>query len=78
MAGHKFYCDTATAVEDLLAGGDEVRITRRKQVVARLLPPEDRAAAKRPDFLARLRKIYRHKRLAVSGTELLSAERRRD
>jgi len=42
-----------------------------------LLPPENRAAAKRPDFLGRLRKIYGHKRLAVSGAELLSAERSR-
>ena len=66
-----------SAVENLLAGGEEVQITRRKRVIARLLPPENRVAAKRPDFLARLRKIYGHKRLAVSGAELLSAERSR-
>jgi antitoxin (DNA-binding transcriptional repressor) of toxin-antitoxin stability system len=65
------------AVENLLAGGDEVQITRRKRVVARLLPPENRAAVKRPDFLARLRKIYGHKRLSVSGAKLLAAERSR-
>lgn len=65
------------AVENLLAAGEEVRITHRKRVIARLLPPEPRAAAKRPDFLARLRKIYGRKRLAVSGAELLSAERSR-
>ncbi len=65
------------AVENLLAAGEEVRITRRKRVIARLLPPENRATAKRPDFLARLRKIYGRKRLAVSGAELLSAERSR-
>jgi antitoxin (DNA-binding transcriptional repressor) of toxin-antitoxin stability system len=61
----------------MLAGGEEIQITRRKRVVARLLPPENRPAAKRPDFLARLRKIYGNKRLAVSGSELLSAERNR-
>jgi antitoxin (DNA-binding transcriptional repressor) of toxin-antitoxin stability system len=65
------------AVENLLEAGQEVQVTRRKRVVARLLPPADTGQGRRPDFLARLRKIYGRKRLAVSGAELLSKERER-
>jgi len=65
------------AVEDLLAAGEEVEITRRKRVIARLLPPGEAARGKRPDFLARLKKIYGSKRLATTGAELLSRERSR-
>ncbi|MBM3745760.1 MAG: hypothetical protein FJW34_08170 [Acidobacteria bacterium] len=65
------------AVEDLLAEGEEVQITRRKRVVARLLPPAESGPARRPDFLARLKRIYGGKRLTPTGAELLSRERSR-
>jgi len=64
-------------VETLLQEGEEIRITKRKRVVARLLPPATPVARRRPDFLARLRKIYGAKRLKVSGAELLARERDR-
>ena len=64
-------------VEDLLQQGEEIQITKRKRVIARLLPPAPVKPAKRPDFMARLRKIYGTKVLKVSGAELLVMERGR-
>lgn len=64
-------------VEDLLGEGEEVQITKRKRVIARLLPIRPSAAPRRPDFLARLKKLYRGKPLKVTAAELLSSERGR-
>lgn len=65
------------AVESLLDAGEEIEITRRKRVIARLLPPAKPSRRKRPDFLARLKQMYGTKRLEVSGAELLQKERAR-
>jgi antitoxin (DNA-binding transcriptional repressor) of toxin-antitoxin stability system len=64
-------------VEDLLREGEKVEITKRKRVIATLIPREPAAPRSRPDFLARLKKIYGKRRLKVSGTELLRQERDR-
>ena len=64
-------------VESLLEAGEEVEVTRRNRVIARLLPPRPVTARKRPDFLARLKRIYGNKRLLVSGRDLLAQERDR-
>jgi antitoxin (DNA-binding transcriptional repressor) of toxin-antitoxin stability system len=64
-------------VEDLLGEGEEVQITKRKRIIARLLPVEPSAAPPRPDFLARLKKLYREKPLKVTTAELLASERGR-
>ena len=66
-----------SAVENLLRDGEEIYITKRKRVIARLLPPEPPAPAAFPDFLARQRKIFGKKRLKVSGAQQLAAERDR-
>ena len=66
-----------STVEDLLRDGEEIHITKRKRVIARLLPPEPVAPAAFPDFLARQRKVFGRKRLKVSGAEQLAAERER-
>lgn len=66
-----------SAVEDLLRDGEEIHITKRKRVIARLLPAKATAPSHRPDFLGRLKKIYRGKPLKVSGAELVSLERGR-
>ncbi len=63
-------------VEDLLQEGQPIQITKRRRVIARLVPPPH-VPAKRPDFLARLKKIYGNKMLKVSGAELLARERDR-
>lgn len=64
-------------VEDLLREGNEIQITKRRRVIARLLPAKRSAPSRRPDFLARLRKIYGNKVLQVSGAEVLAEERGR-
>ena len=66
-----------SAVEDLLRDGEEIHITKRKRVIARLLPAKATAPSRRPDFMGRLKKIYRRKSLKVSGAELVSLERGR-
>ena len=66
-----------SAVEDLLREEQEVQITKRKRVVARLLPPEPAVPKAFPDFLARQKKIFGTKRLKISGAEQLDAERER-
>jgi antitoxin (DNA-binding transcriptional repressor) of toxin-antitoxin stability system len=63
-------------VERLLRQGEKIEITKRKQVIARLLPVRP-VRSRCPDFLARLRRIYGDKRLEVSGAQLLAQERDR-
>ena len=60
-------------VERALRAGEEIQITKRSRVIARLIP--EQTAAERPDFLARLREIYGDVQLEVSGAELISRER---
>jgi antitoxin (DNA-binding transcriptional repressor) of toxin-antitoxin stability system len=62
-------------VEELLREGEEVQITKRRRVIARLVPAGPPAQSKRPDFLARLKRIYGEKVLEVSGADLLAKER---
>jgi antitoxin (DNA-binding transcriptional repressor) of toxin-antitoxin stability system len=63
-------------VERLLAPGEKIEITKRRQVIAHLLPARS-TVGRRPDFLARLRSIYGDKTLEVSGAQLLAHERDR-
>jgi len=60
----------------LLQQGEELEITKREQVIARLLPAR-LPVTHRPDFLARLHRIYRGLKLKVSGAQLLAQERER-
>jgi antitoxin (DNA-binding transcriptional repressor) of toxin-antitoxin stability system len=64
-------------VERLLQNGENIEITKRKRVIAHLLPVPSRAPGRRPDFLARLRAIYGARKLKVSGAELVAGERNR-
>ncbi|HLW79375.1 MAG TPA: hypothetical protein VKU44_07225 [Terriglobia bacterium] len=64
-------------VEELLRDGEPVQITKRRRVIARLVPPEPAKRVRRPDFLARLKKMYGAKTLKVSGAALLAQERSR-
>jgi antitoxin (DNA-binding transcriptional repressor) of toxin-antitoxin stability system len=65
-------------VENLLREGEEVQITKRKRVIATLMPAQPNIPSPRPDFLARLKKLHRSKPLKVSGAELVSRERDRN
>ncbi len=64
-------------IERLLHQGEEVQITKRRRVIARLVPELEGGAKEIPDFLLRLRTIYGDKLLSVSGAELLSSDRSR-
>jgi antitoxin (DNA-binding transcriptional repressor) of toxin-antitoxin stability system len=64
-------------IERFLRQGEEVQITRRGRVIARLVPDGAEATSQAPDFMARLRAIYGDKILAVSGAELVSSDRNR-
>jgi antitoxin (DNA-binding transcriptional repressor) of toxin-antitoxin stability system len=66
-----------SVIEELLRQGQEIQITKRKRVIARLLPPEPAAPVQMPDFMARMKKIFGKKRMKVSTAELLAAERER-
>jgi antitoxin (DNA-binding transcriptional repressor) of toxin-antitoxin stability system len=64
-------------VEHLLREGREIQITKRRRVIATLIPATAPAAAKRPDFLARLKKVYGGKRQKVTGAKRVAEERDR-
>jgi antitoxin (DNA-binding transcriptional repressor) of toxin-antitoxin stability system len=64
-------------IERLLHQGEEVQITKRRRVIARLVPEGQEIVKKMPDFRARVRKIYGDKVLAVSGADLISSDRNR-
>ena len=66
-----------SVVEDLLRDGHEIQITKRKRVIARLLPPEPVVPLQMPDFLGRMKKIFGKKRTRLSGAQQLAAERER-
>ncbi|HEY6343297.1 MAG TPA: hypothetical protein VIY49_17520 [Bryobacteraceae bacterium] len=64
-------------VERLLELGRAIQITKRKRVVATLLPPAPPPAPLNPpDFLARAKKIWK-KPFRISTAELLEQERDR-
>jgi len=64
-----------SVVEDALRHGEEIQITKRKRVIARLLPPEPPAKPVMPDFLARLKKTFKGKKLKTTGAEIVSEGR---
>jgi antitoxin (DNA-binding transcriptional repressor) of toxin-antitoxin stability system len=61
-------------VERLLAQGNELQVTKRRKVIARLTPePAERPPL--PDFLARMHANFGDKVLEVTGADLISADR---
>jgi antitoxin (DNA-binding transcriptional repressor) of toxin-antitoxin stability system len=61
-------------VEALLKSGEEIRITKRKRVIARLTPePTERPPM--PDFLGQMREIFGDKVMTVTGAEIISEDR---
>lgn len=61
-------------VERLLAEGDEIQITKRRTVIARIVP-EPCSKAPLPDFLGRMREIYGDKLLPSTGADVVSWDR---
>ena len=64
-------------IERLLHQGESIEITKRRQVIARLIPERKAHPPQLPDFLGRLRAIYGNKVLAVTGAELIAQDRDR-
>lgn len=64
-------------IERLLHQGEEIQITKRRRVIARLIPEGGVGVVQLPDFLARLRSIYGEKPLPVTGAELIAEDRDR-
>jgi antitoxin (DNA-binding transcriptional repressor) of toxin-antitoxin stability system len=65
-------------IEARLREGVEIQITKRKRVIARLLPVEPRRPTRRPpDFMAMLKEIYGDKVLKTTGAQVVSEQRGR-
>jgi antitoxin (DNA-binding transcriptional repressor) of toxin-antitoxin stability system len=61
-------------VEAMLNSGEEIRITKRRRVIARLTP-EPVGKPPLPDFLGRMRANFGDHIFEVSGAEIISADR---
>jgi antitoxin (DNA-binding transcriptional repressor) of toxin-antitoxin stability system len=66
-------------VEHLLREGKEIQITKRNRAIARLIPirPTVNRLQDRPNFLARLKKIYGEQSFRISGAQRIAEERDR-
>jgi antitoxin (DNA-binding transcriptional repressor) of toxin-antitoxin stability system len=64
-------------IEHLLHQGQEVEITKRQKVIARLIPQASVPPPQLPDFMARLHSIYGDQTLKVSGAEVVAKDRER-
>ncbi|MGH9622355.1 MAG: type II toxin-antitoxin system Phd/YefM family antitoxin [Bryobacteraceae bacterium] len=64
-------------IERLLNQGQEIQITRRRRVIARLIPEGEPPEVPKPDFLKRLRANYGDQVLSTTGAELIAEDRSR-
>ena len=64
-------------IEHMLAQGEEVQITKRKRVIARLVPEKPPERPPLPDFLGRMKAIYGDRVLDETGADLLAEDRDR-
>jgi antitoxin (DNA-binding transcriptional repressor) of toxin-antitoxin stability system len=62
-------------IERALKEGEEIQITKRKKVVARLVPERPAPPVQFPDYMARLKRTFGDKVLKVSGAQLIREER---
>ena len=64
-------------IEAQLRCGEEIQITKRKRVIARLLPVRPHGPKSVPDFRKLLREIYGDKVMKSVGADLVSEQRGR-
>jgi len=64
-------------LEALLRAGEEIEITKRRRVIARLVPPAAPAAVAKPDFAGRMRFIFGRKQMPVTAAEMIADDRDR-
>jgi antitoxin (DNA-binding transcriptional repressor) of toxin-antitoxin stability system len=62
-------------IERLLCQGEEVQITKRRKVIARIVPEQKTVRPELPDFIGRMRAIFGDKIQEISGAELISQDR---
>jgi hypothetical protein len=65
-------------VEGMLRPGEEIGVTKRGRLIARLtLEPDPDLAGKSslPDFLGQMKEIFGDRVLTVTGAEIISADR---
>jgi antitoxin (DNA-binding transcriptional repressor) of toxin-antitoxin stability system len=62
-------------IETLLREGEEIQITKRRKVIARLVPEQPYVRPEMPDFMARLRAIYGDKMHEETGAEIVRWDR---
>jgi antitoxin (DNA-binding transcriptional repressor) of toxin-antitoxin stability system len=61
-------------VEEMLRSGEEIRITKRRRVIARLTPePMDKPPL--PDFLGQMKEIFGDRVMKVTGAQIISEDR---
>jgi len=60
-------------IERALRAGEEIQITKRNRVIARLVP--ETPAPELPDFAARVKEIFGDRIIEPSGAELISEDR---
>jgi antitoxin (DNA-binding transcriptional repressor) of toxin-antitoxin stability system len=62
-------------IEQALQEGREIQITKRKRIIARLVPDRPAPPPQLPDYRARLKRIFGDKVLKVTGAQLIREER---
>ena len=62
------------SVERVLREGDEIQVTKRGKVIARLLP-EPTEKPPLPDFLGNMREIFGDRVLTITGAQIISEDR---
>jgi antitoxin (DNA-binding transcriptional repressor) of toxin-antitoxin stability system len=62
-------------IEHALQEGEEIRITKRKRVIARLVPERPAPPPQFPDYMALRKRIFGDKVLKVTGAQLIREER---
>jgi antitoxin (DNA-binding transcriptional repressor) of toxin-antitoxin stability system len=63
-------------IEQMLAQGEEVQITKRGKVIGKVVPAKQERPAL-PDFLGRIRATYRDEMLPTTGAEIVRMDRDR-
>lgn len=64
-------------LEELLRQGQEIQITKRKRVIATLVPVKNEARIELPDFKVRLKGIFGNRKMKVTGAQLIARDRDR-
>jgi antitoxin (DNA-binding transcriptional repressor) of toxin-antitoxin stability system len=64
-------------IERILREGEEIRITKRHQVIGRLVP-EPRTPVALPDFMGRLRTAFGTEPMQSTGAEIVRMDRNDD